>query len=130
MSLIIYGLKWLGTLFSFPRKSVLGVKNLCVLVKSLLATLLLYGLQLEEGYIPKIKLLLLTFLRRQNCVLRGLGEEHVNHLFVCCSFSKSIWYNLWNKCNIPWLVGTRRGLFGGWPPVLKANILSPSWSKL
>jgi hypothetical protein len=36
----------------------------CAMVKSFIATLLFYGLQLEEGYIPKTKLLLLDFFRR------------------------------------------------------------------
>jgi hypothetical protein len=34
------------------------------------------------------------------CVLCGLTEENIDHLLICCPFSKSIWYNLCNKCNI------------------------------
>lgn len=43
------------------------------------------------------KIVAIGFLKETKCVLCGLGEENVNHLFVCWSFSKSIWYNLWNK---------------------------------
>ena len=33
------------------------------------------------------------------CVLCGLIEDNID-LLICCPFSKSIWYNLCNKCNI------------------------------
>jgi hypothetical protein len=83
------------------------------MVKSFIATLLFYGLQLEEGYIPKTKLLLLDFFRRWDVFFVG-RVRRILTIFLFVVHSQKIFGAIFEIDAIfLGLVGTGRGLFGG-----------------
>jgi hypothetical protein len=49
-------------------------------------------LMLEQKILTWENLLKRGFVGPSKCVLCGLKEENVKHLFVECSFTKDIWY--------------------------------------
>jgi hypothetical protein len=67
------------------------------------------------------KILTIDNLRKRNlilinrCCLCKSDEENVNHLFLHCEIAHSLWYAMFNRFGLSWVMPSKvAGLFASW----------------